>query len=196
MWRDDRYFGPDPHQEEAAQRLYETVRHLPLICSLGHVDPAMFADPNYSFGTPVDLPLIPDHYIFRMLYSQGIPLEDLGVPRQDCGPVNQDHRQIWQIFAEHFYLFRATPTSLWLNHAFYDVFGIREKLNGETAQVICDRLVARLSASEMRPHWLFEHFNIEVLAPPTPPPTHLKRTKRSVRPAGRRTSARRSGPMS
>jgi glucuronate isomerase len=163
MWREDRYFGPDPQQREAAQRLYESVRYLPLICPHGHVDPVLFADPNYSFGTPVDLLLIPDHYIFRMLYSQGIPLEDLGIPREDGQPVNPDHRRIWQIFAEHFYLFRGTPTSLWLNHEFHDVFGIRQKLSGETAQDIYDQIAARLSSAEMRPRRLFEQFNIEVL---------------------------------
>jgi glucuronate isomerase len=163
VFPDDRYFGPDPKQKEAAQRLYERVRNLPLICPHGHVDPGMFADPDYSFGTPVDLLLIPDHYVFRMLYSQGIPLEDLGIPRVDEGPVNQDHRRIWQIFAERFHLFRGTPTSLWLNHELVEVFGIRQKLNGDTAQDIYDQIEARLQASDMRPRRLFEQFNIGTL---------------------------------
>src|SRR5512147_1013823 len=105
MLAENRYFGPDARQKDIALQLYRAVADLPLICPHGHVDPRLFADPNYSFGTPVDLLLIPDHYIFRMLYSQGVPLEALGIPRRDGTPVEQDHRRVWQTFAEHFYLF-------------------------------------------------------------------------------------------
>jgi glucuronate isomerase len=104
---EDRYFDPDPKQKEIALSLYRQVADKPLVCPHGHVDPRMFADPDYQFGTPADLLLIPDHYIFRMLYSQGIPMESLGLPRVDGGAVETDHRKIWQIFAEHFHLFRG-----------------------------------------------------------------------------------------
>ena len=99
---EDRYFGPDAGQKKIAQQLYASVAGLPLICPHGHVEPRLLADPDYSFGTPTELLIIPDHYIFRMLYSQGIPMEQLGIPRRDSGPVEQDHRQIWQLFAENF----------------------------------------------------------------------------------------------
>lgn len=161
---DDRYFGPDPRQKEIAQQLYAQVAHIPLICPHGHVDPRLFADPNYSFGTPTDLFIIPDHYIFRMLYSQGIPLESLGIPRRDGGAVEQDHRKIWQIFADNFYLFRGTPTGMWLNYSLHFVFGIDEKLTSETAQAIYDRISDNLNHPDFRPRTLFERFNIEVLA--------------------------------
>jgi glucuronate isomerase len=163
MLADDRYFGPDPRQKDIATQLYSTVVHLPLICPHGHVDPRMFADPDYSFGTPVDLLLIPDHYIFRMLYSQGIRLEDLGILRLDGGPVERDHRKIWQTFAEQFYLFRGTPTGLWLTHEFEDVFGVRQKLTADSAQEIYSQIAACLKSPEMRPRRMFERFNIEVL---------------------------------
>ncbi|HEX7589300.1 MAG TPA: glucuronate isomerase, partial [Anaerolineae bacterium] len=114
LFPDDRYFDPEPRQKEIAQGLYERVKDLPLICPHGHVDPRMFSDPNYSFGSPADLLIIPDHYVFRMLYSQGVPLERLGVPRRDGGETERDHRKIWQTFADHFYLFRGTPTGVWL----------------------------------------------------------------------------------
>jgi glucuronate isomerase len=160
---DDRYFDPDPQQKEIARHLYATAADLPLVCPHGHVDPRLFTDPDYSFGTPTELLLIPDHYIFRMLYSQGIPLEKLGVPRLDGGEVEQDHRQIWQITAENFYLFRGTPTGMWLAHELQSVFGIEDKLTGESAQDIYDQITARLESPEFRPRQLFEQFNIEVL---------------------------------
>lgn len=160
----DRYFDSDPQQKEIALQLYNQVAKAPLICPHGHVDPRLFADPDYSFGTPTDLLLIPDHYVFRMLYSQGISLENLGVPRQDGGEVETDHRRIWQIFAENFYLFRGTPTGMWFNHELHDVFGVREKLNGKTGQAIYDQIADCLAKPEFRPRRLFEQFNIEVLA--------------------------------
>jgi glucuronate isomerase len=95
----DRYFDPDPKQRRIARDLYESVASFPLICPHGHVDPKLFADEQASFGTPVDLLILPDHYVVRMLYSQGISLESLGVPRLDGRPVEKDHRKIWQIFA-------------------------------------------------------------------------------------------------
>jgi len=160
---EDRYFGPDAGQQEIAMHLYKMVADLPLICPHGHVDPRLLADPDYSFGTPTELFIIPDHYVFRMLYSQGIPMEKLGVPRQDGGEVEQDHRKIWQIFADNFYLFRGTPTGIWLTHELYDVFGVEDKLTGESAQDIYDHIVAQLDLPEFRPRRLYEQFNIEVL---------------------------------
>jgi len=167
---EDRYFDSDPKQKEIALHLYKQVADKPLVCPHGHVDPRMFADPDYQFGTPADLLLIPDHYIFRMLYSQGIPMEAIGVPRVDGGDVEADHRKIWQIFAENFYLFRGTPTGMWLAHELNDVFGVEEKLNGETAQRIYDQIADCLTKPEFRPRRMFERFNIEVLA--TTDPAH------------------------
>lgn len=160
----DRYLGPDARQKEIALQLYAHVKDLPLICPHGHVDPRMFADPNYAFGSPTDLLIIPDHYVFRMLYSQGIPLEQLGVPRAGGGQVERDHRRIWQTFADHFYLFRGTPTGMWLAYELRVVFGITRRLTRETAQDIYDEIADKLTRPEFRPRALFEQFNIEVLA--------------------------------
>jgi glucuronate isomerase len=159
----DRFFHPNLQQKEIAQHLYATVANLPLVCPHGHVDPRMFADEDYSFGTPVDLLIIPDHYVFRMLYSRGIRLEKLGIPRLDGAQVESDHRAIWHIFAENFYLFRGTPTGLWLTHELYSVFGIEDKLGPESAQDIYDQIVACLESPQFRPRQLFKRFNIEVL---------------------------------
>ncbi len=159
----DRYFDPEPTQKQIALELYASVAGLPLICPHGHVNPRLFSEPDVSFGTPTELLLIPDHYIFRMLYSQGIPLESLGIPRRDGEAVESDHRKIWQLFAENFYLFRGTPTGMWLAHELSTLFGVREKLNGASAQTIYDQIAEKLAAPEFQPRRLFERFNIEVL---------------------------------
>lgn len=160
---DDRCFGPDARQIEVARELYRAASDLPLICPHGHVDPRLFAEPDYSFGTPVDLLLIPDHYVFRMLYSQGVPLESLGIPRVDGAPVETDHRKIWQTFAERFYLFRATPTGLWLTQELVEVFGVEEPLKADSAQRIYDQIAEKLESPDLRPRRLFERFNVEAL---------------------------------
>lgn len=171
---DDRFFDPNPQQKQIALELYSEIRDLPLLCTHGHVDPRMFADPDYSFGSPTQLILIPDHYIFRMLYSQGVPLETLAIPRRDGGPTEQDHRKAWQVFAEHYYLFRGTPTGMWLAHEFKEVFGVQERLTGETAQAIYDQIQERLESPEFRPRQLFERFNIEVLSTTDPATSRLE----------------------
>ncbi|MGQ9647423.1 MAG: glucuronate isomerase [Thermodesulfobacteriota bacterium] len=160
---EDRYFSPDPVQRAVASELYSSVATLPIISPHGHVDPRLLADENASFGTPADLFIIPDHYVFRMLYSQGIPLETLGIRGDDGNPVEKDPRKIWQIFADHFYLFRGTPTGAWIAHELSSVFGVREKLTGETSQRIYDQIEAKLKSPEFRPRALFKRFNIEVL---------------------------------
>jgi len=159
----DRCFSSDPAQRRVARELYERVKDLPIVSPHGHVDPRLFADPEAAWGSPADLLIIPDHYVFRMLYSQGIPLESLGVPTKDGTPVETDHRKIWQTFAEQFYLFRGTPTGIWLTTELAEVFGIQQKLTGETAQEIYDQIEAKLATPEFRPRALFERFNIEVL---------------------------------
>jgi len=174
---------PESPQQRLAQALYTQARDLPLICPHGHVNPRMLADPDYDWGTPVDLLIIPDHYIFRMLYSQGIPLEDLGIPRKDGGPVATDHRAIWQTVCDHWALFRATPTDLWLRAELRDVFGITQRLNGDNAQVIYDALEDKLAQPEFRPRRLFERFNIEVLAT-TDAATDTLEQHRTIRESG------------
>ncbi len=157
-------FDPDPAQREMGRHLYALTAALPLLCPHGHVAPRVFADPDYSFGTPADVFIIPDHYVYRMLYSQGISMERLGVPRRDGGAVETDHRKIWQTFAESFHLFRATPTGLWLKRELRDIFGVDERLTADSAQDIYDQIAARLATPEFRPRTLFERFKIEALS--------------------------------
>lgn len=159
----DRCFDSDPARRSVARALYATVRDLPIIAPHGHVPPALLADPAARFGSPAELFIIPDHYITRMLYSQGVPLEDLGVPTRDGTPVETDHRRIWQRFADHFYLFRGTPSGLWLSDELINVFGIEERLTAESAQRIYDQLEARLADPAFTPRALFERFRIALL---------------------------------
>jgi len=138
MIHPDRLFSPLPEQRQLARQFYNQVKDLPLVCPHGHVVPSLLSDANAQFGNPAELFVIPDHYIFRMLYSQGVKLEDLGVPSQDGSTIETDSRKIWRRFAEHFYLFQGTPTGLWLNDELATVFGITEKLTAATADKIYD----------------------------------------------------------
>ncbi len=159
-----RYFASDPAINRVAMDLYLSVKDLPLICPHGHVDPRLFADPDYQFGSPVDLLIIPDHYVFRMLYSQGISLDELGIPTLAGARRKRDHRRIWQTVCDHWFLFRATPTGIWLRDELADVFGITLKINGANAGVIYDAIEEKLRSAAFRPRALYERFKIEVLA--------------------------------
>jgi glucuronate isomerase len=156
-------FDPDPLVREYAMRLYEEVENLPLISPHGHVSPVLFADDVYRFGSPADLLVIPDHYVTRMLYAYGIKLEALGIPSKVGAVVEQDHRKIWQRFADHFFLFRGTPSGVWINNELRNVFHLEEKLSGETAQTIYDQIDEQIKSPEFSPRRLYDQFNLEVL---------------------------------
>jgi glucuronate isomerase len=159
----DRYFSSDPACRRLARELYASVAELPLVCPHGHVDPRLFADPSCRFGSPAELLIIPDHYLLRMLYSQGIRLERLGVPPLGGEGAERDPRRIWQTFAEHFHLFLGTPSGGWLRDELASLFGIEDKLCGASAQSIYDRIAARLGEPAFSPRRLYEQFRIEVL---------------------------------
>ena len=159
---EDRFFDPDPKVGRVAFELYKSVRNLPLISPHGHVPPKLLAE-NEPFPDPTELILIPDHYLFRMLYSRGISLESLGIPTIDGTEVERDHRKIWQIFADNYYLFAGTPSSVWLDYTFVNVFGVQDKLNSKNAGKIYDAIQKKLQTNGFLPRALFEKFNIEVL---------------------------------
>ncbi len=165
---ENRFFDPEPTQRRLAAEIFTGIANLPIVSPHGHVDPRLFAAENASFGNPTELFIIPDHYVFRMLHSQGIPLETLGVPRRDGGEVESDPRKVWQLFGENFYLFSGTPSGIWLSHELVSVFGIRQKLDGKSAQAIYDEIAARLETPEYRPRRLYERFGIEVLCTTDP----------------------------
>jgi len=127
--------------------------------------------------------VVPDHYVFRMLYSQGVALEDLGVPTVDGTEVETDPRAIWRRFAAHYHLFRGTPTRIWLDHAFATLFDIDERLSAANADALYDRIAERLAEPAYRPRALFERFNIEVIATTESPLDDL-RHHRAIRESG------------
>jgi glucuronate isomerase len=181
----DRLFPADFATRAVARRLYAEVRDLPIVSPHGHTDPRWYAE-NAAFPDPAKLFVIPDHYIFRMLYSQGVTLEELGIPRRDGAKngakVETDARKIWRKFAEHYYLFRGTPTRLWLDQAFAELFGMTVRLSAATADDYFDRISECLAKPEFRPRALFEQFKIEVIATtesPLDPLDHHKAIKAS-----------------
>ncbi|HEX6138353.1 MAG TPA: glucuronate isomerase [Casimicrobiaceae bacterium] len=179
----DRVFPADPATRQIARSLYQTVRDLPIVSPHGHTDPQWYAE-NAPFQDPSALLIVPDHYVFRMLYSQGIELDRLGVPRRDASRAEPpyDARAIWRLFAQHYPLFRGTPTRLWLDHAFCTVFGIGERLTAESADRYFDRIDECLREEAFRPRALFERFDIEVIATtesPLDPLAHHRKIRES-----------------
>jgi glucuronate isomerase len=159
----DRLFPADPETRAVARRLHKQVEGLPIVSPHGHTDPAWFAR-NQNWADPAELLITPDHYVFRMLFSQGVALEDLGVPRADGGPVETDPRAIWRRFAERYHLFRGTPSRMWHDWVYTQVFGIDVRLSAETADHYYDVIDAALKTEAFRPRALFERYNIEVIA--------------------------------
>jgi glucuronate isomerase len=164
MTINSRYFVSDPILRPIAEELYASAQDLPLVCPHGHVDPRLFADPEYHFGNPVDLMIQPDHYVLRILHSHGISYSDLGIPSRIGIPVEEDPRKIWQVFADHFYLYNATPTGLWISDELSEVFGIDEPLNSQNAQSIYDSINQALAKADCTPRKLYHRFNIAVLS--------------------------------
>jgi glucuronate isomerase len=154
----DRLLPADPDVRTTARALYLTVRDLPIISPHGHTDPAWFAT-NCAFGNATELLLHPDHYLFRMLHSQGVPLKALGIGNPEADP-----RTSWRLFAERYHLFRGTPSRLWLDWVFAEVFGLRLLLEAETADRYFDHITEALEQEAYRPRALFDRYNIEVIA--------------------------------
>ncbi|MDI1436953.1 glucuronate isomerase [Polyangium sorediatum] len=159
----DRLFSAESSQRASARELYALVRDLPIVSPHGHVDPALLADPDARFGSPADLFVLPDHYVCRMLHSRGVPMEDLGLPTRDGTRHERGHRRVWQRFADHFYVFRGTPSGLWLSDVLLSVFGVTERLDGKNAQRIYDHLAERLEQPAFSPRALYEKFQIRIL---------------------------------
>lgn len=159
LLQEDRLFPAEERTRAIARTLYQQMRTLPIVSPHGHTQAAWFAR-NEPFPDPVKLFVQPDHYVFRMLYSQGVPLQQLEIGEDAI----EDPRAVWRIFASRYHLFRGTPTRLWLDYAFQELFGLTERLGETTADRYYDTIAARLATPEFLPRALYERFNIEVLA--------------------------------
>lgn len=169
----DRLFPEDPSSRSLARQLYQKVGGLPIVSPHGHTEPRWFAA-NNAFPDPARLFIVPDHYVFRMLHSQGIDLTALGVPRTDDGWTETDSRKIWRLFAQNYHLFRATPSRMWLDHSFQMVFGWKQRLCADNADEAYNYIAECLTRPEFRPRALYERFNIEVIATTESPLDDLK----------------------
>lgn len=158
----DRLFSSNETERDVARRLYATVKDLPIVSPHSHIAPEWFAD-NEAFPDAAALLVQPDHYLLRMLYSQGVSLEALGIRRRDGGVVETDPRKVWRLFASHYHLFAGTPSRMWFDAAL-NVFGVEHGLDAASADDIFDTINARLAEPAYRPRALYERFNIEVLA--------------------------------
>jgi glucuronate isomerase len=156
---EDRLFPAEPGTRTIARALYAEVKDLPIVSPHGHTQASWFVK-NDPFPDPATLFVQPDHYAFRMLYSQGVSLDDLGIGQ----PVIKDPRSVWHIFAKHYSLFRGTPTRMWLDFAFQKLFGMEERLSEKTADLYFDAISEKLATPEFLPRALFERFNIEVMS--------------------------------
>lgn len=159
LLNDDRLFPADSASRNVARQLFASIRNLPILSPHGHTQASWFAD-NKPFPDPAKLFIQPDHYVHRMLYSQGVPLEQLEIGAETI----QDPRKVWRIFADHYYLFRGTPTRLWLDNSFQELFGLDRRLTSQTADLYFDTISAKLQTPEFLPRALFRRFNIDVLA--------------------------------
>ncbi|MGN6466647.1 MAG: glucuronate isomerase [Rhizobiaceae bacterium] len=159
----DRLLPIESTAREIARRLYDEVAALPIVSPHGHTDPSWYAE-DAPFPDPAALFVKPDHYVTRMLYSQGIRLEALGITRRDGGEAETDGRRIWRLFAENFHLFAGTPSRLWFEHSLETVFGIADRLGSRNADALYDRISDALQTPELRPRALYRKFNIEIIA--------------------------------
>ena len=153
---------PAGEARDLARRIHESTRSLPLLCLHGHVDANLFAA-DEPFGNPADLLVVPDHYVTRMLISQGVAPDRLGLPRRD-GTRTAEPREIWREFCSHWHLFRGTPSRYWLEHEFAEVLGLTVAPSAETADDLYDEISARLAKPEFRPRALLDTFGIEVIS--------------------------------
>lgn len=153
---------PAGESRDLARRIHASTKDLPLLCLHGHVDISLFAA-DAPFGNPAELLVIPDHYVTRMLVSQGVSPDRLGLPRRNGGHT-ADPREVWREFCAHWHLFRGTPSRYWLEHEFAEVLGLTVHPSSETADELYDQISARIAEPDFRPRALLDRFRIELLS--------------------------------
>lgn len=174
----DRLFPSDPGTRKVAQALYASIKDLPIVSPHGHTQASWFAQ-NEPFPDPATLFVLPDHYVYRMLYSQGVSLEGLEIGK--AAALNP--RKVWRVFASHYHLFRGTPTRIWLDYAFQELFGLKQCLSERTSDLYYDTISEKLAQPEFRPRVLFDRFKIEALST-TDAPTDALQDIQTIRSSG------------
>ncbi len=159
----DRYLTDDQNALPLARDLYEVMKEFPILSPHGHIDPKLILE-NKAFANPVELLVTPDHYITRMLFSQGVSYESLGIPKRDGSGGAVDPESVWRILADKWHLFRGTPSRIWVQEILYTLFGIDEILTPANASALYEVIDSKLKAKEFLPQALFNKFKIEVLA--------------------------------
>jgi glucuronate isomerase len=149
----DRYLGANEHLP-LARAIYGEMRKFPIISPHGHVDAAMILA-NQNFTDPVALLMAPDHYILRMLHSQGVKYEQLA---------ENSPEENWNLLAENWKFFRSTPSRIWFQEILATLFDVSEILAPENAVKIYSQISTKLQSVEFKPQALFKKFNIELLA--------------------------------
>ena len=159
----DRALPADPTTRGLAREIYAEVAGLPIVSMHGHVEAAVL-DADAHFGDPAAVLVTPDHYLLRMLVSQGTPLSALGVPPHDGSSFEQDPREIFRRFAGGWRHFRGTPTRFWMEHVLVEVFGVEQRLSAATADDAYDQISDVLARDDFRPLALLDRFGIEIIA--------------------------------
>jgi glucuronate isomerase len=158
----DRAFPAEPGVRDIARRIHAQTRSLPLVCMHGHIDAGVLAA-DTPFDDPAQLLVVPDHYVTRLLVSQGVPMESLGIPRLDGTPPAVDSRAIWRAFCAHWHVFRGTASRFWLEHQLVELLGVTVQLSAESADAVYDQVSDRLADPDFRPRALLDGFRIELL---------------------------------
>ena len=157
----DRLFPTDPALRAVARRLYAAVKDRPIVSPHGHV-PAQWLADDVPFADPTSLLISPDHYVFRLLHADGVPLDALGVGGSALDGAGS--RRAWRLFCERWPLFRGTPSRYWMESVLTDVFGTSDRPSAATADRLYDHIAGCLASEAFRPRALFKSFGIDVLA--------------------------------
>ncbi|MFK5634824.1 MULTISPECIES: glucuronate isomerase [unclassified Ornithinimicrobium] len=157
----DRLFPADPGTREVARHLYAEVADLPIISPHGHVPPVWLAE-DTPFVDPTSMLITPDHYITRLLHSNGVDLGDVGVGR---GTLSEEaSREAFRIFCRHWSVYRGTPMKLWFETQLVQVFETDLVPSERTSDNLYDVIAGWIGQESSRPRALMESFDIAFLA--------------------------------
>lgn len=155
----DRALPAEPGVRAIAREILDHTEPLPVVSMHGHVDISVFVE-DKPFPDPAGLFIRPDHYLTRMLGSQGVSREQLlGEPGRPNDP-----RTTWRTFCEGWKYYRGTPTRYWLEDVFGGVLGITEQPSAANADRLYDQVAEQLASPEFRPLALLDRFNIEIIS--------------------------------